>query len=76
VRAFLVLVMLALVIGISFCLGYAVNEMIKPPLPEVGNIELIGGWDEVEGNLYCFNEESFESLSDLLTGMGEHFDTD
>ena len=67
---------MALMIGTSFCVGFAVRELRKPPLPEVGQIDILGSWDEEEGTLYCFNEESFDNLGDLLMGMGEHFDTD
>ena len=67
---FLLIVILLLA---SFSGGFVLNEYIKPTLPAVGPVTVIGQWDDEMGALFCFDEESFENLGNLLVEMGEQF---
>jgi len=65
----LVIVLLVL----SFSGGFILSEYVKPPLPTVGSIELVGSWDADMGDLYCFDDESFSNLGDLLIELSKEF---
>ena len=64
---------LCLLITLSFWCGFFTSAYIKPPLPEVGRIEIVGSFEERVGSLYCFDEESFDNLGDLLIEMSKEF---
>jgi len=72
-RTFIQVSLTIIALVVSACLGYAINEVIKPTIPDVGSIDVVGSWNEEEGNLYCFSEESFDNLADLLVAMSEEF---
>ena len=67
-------VLISLLIAVSFGAGYYVKSLIKPPLPKPGPVEMFGYWDAERGDMYCFDEASFENMSAGIAEMMEHFE--